>query len=53
MSKEIEKMLKQYTSPEEAQKSLGVDPKELKDYTKEALKNEKIFQIIEKLTDNR
>lgn len=53
VSKEIEKMLKQYTSPEEAQKSLGVDPKELKDYTKEALKNEKIFQIIEKLTDNR
>ncbi len=48
VSKEIEKMLKQYASPEEARKS-GLDPERLEDYTKEAIKNEKIFQFLENL----
>ncbi len=46
VSKEIEKILKQYANPEEARKS-GLDPEGLEDYTKEAIKNEKIFQFLE------
>ncbi len=50
VSERIEKILKQYASPEEAQKNLGIDPQELESYTKEAIRNEKIFQLLENLT---
>jgi FKBP-type peptidyl-prolyl cis-trans isomerase (trigger factor) len=48
VSKEIEKLLKQYPTPEEAQKGLGFDPQELKEYTKETIRNEKIFAFLER-----
>jgi len=45
---EVEKILKKYSSPEEARKNLGLDPQELKEYTKEKLKNEKVFAFLER-----
>ena len=52
VSKKIEEILSQYSSPEEARKNIGVDPQELREYTKETIKNEKIFALLEKLAKN-
>jgi len=52
VSKKIEEILSQYSSPEEARKNIGVDPQELREYTKETIKNEKIFALLEGLAKN-
>ncbi len=44
---EVNKILEQYPSVKGAQKEL--DPERLKEYTKEVIKNEKIFQLLEDL----
>ena len=44
--------MSRYSSPEEARKNIGVDPQELREYTKEIIKNEKIFALLEKLAKN-
>jgi trigger factor len=49
---EVSRILRFYSSPEEARKDLGVDPEELKRYTKERLKNEKTFAFLESLIKN-
>ncbi len=46
----IQEELKNYSSPEEAKMKLGVDPEELKEYTKERIKNEKILSLLENFT---
>lgn len=45
LKEEINKMLKQYSDVNRAHENL--DPEKLKEYTKEAIKNEKIFQLLE------
>jgi len=48
IKEEVNKILKNYQNIETAQKNL--DSEKLKDYTKEAIKNEKIFQLLEQFT---
>lgn len=43
---EVNKTLARYSSVEEAEKHLGVDLERFKDYTREVIKNEKIFKIL-------
>jgi trigger factor len=43
---EVNKTLKQYPSIEEAEKGIGIDLESFKDYTKEVIRNEKIFKTI-------
>ncbi|MDD5589713.1 MAG: trigger factor [Candidatus Portnoybacteria bacterium] len=45
ISKEISKALAHFKSPEQAQKEIDIE--RLKEYTKDALKNEKVFQRLE------
>ncbi len=45
---EVNKILTTYQSPEQAQNK--IDPDKLKSYTEERLRNEKVFQFLEKLT---
>lgn len=45
---EADKILTSYQSPEQAQDK--IDPDKLKSYTEERLRNEKVFQSLEKLT---
>lgn len=44
---EIDRVLKRYPNVEQAEKDL--DPERLKEYTKEALRTEKIFQLLENI----
>ncbi len=43
--KETDKMLKQHANVEQTKKDLDLEG--LKEYTKEAIRNEKIFQLLE------
>jgi len=45
IKKEMDKMLKQYAVIEQTKKD--IDPEGLKEYTKEAIRNEKIFRLLE------
>ena len=49
ISKKIEEILSRYQNPEDAQKNIGLDPQELKLYTKEIIENEKTLALLEKL----
>lgn len=49
LREEVNKILRQHPTPKGAEKNLsGIDFEELKEYTKESIKNEKIFQLLEK-----
>ncbi|PIR02700.1 MAG: trigger factor [Candidatus Nealsonbacteria bacterium CG_4_10_14_0_8_um_filter_37_14] len=45
LNEEVNKILKSFSSPEEAQKKF--DPEQLKSYTKEVIRQEKTFQLLE------
>lgn len=45
VQEEVKNILSQYSDPKEA----GLDPEQLKDYTREVIKTEKIFQVLENL----
>jgi len=45
VQEEANKLLKRYSTAQEAQKDL--DPEQLKNYTKEVIRNNKIFQLLE------
>ena len=46
VKEEMDKILKH----DSHQKEVGVDPSQLKDYTREVIRTEKTFQILENLT---
>ena len=49
LQEEVNKILREYSSPEEAREKIGLDPKALKEYTKEAIKHEKVMRLLESL----
>lgn len=44
---EVNKTLKHYPSVKDAEKSIGLDLQKFKEYTKQAIKTEKIFKLLE------
>ncbi|OGZ28172.1 MAG: trigger factor [Candidatus Nealsonbacteria bacterium RIFOXYD1_FULL_39_11] len=49
IEQEANDMLKHYPNPDQASKPAGVDLEKLKDYTREVIRTEKTFKIIENL----
>ena len=43
---EVNKTLRRFPSVKEAEKNIGLDLQEFKDYTKQVIKNEKIFKVL-------
>jgi len=48
IKKETDQILKQYADP----KQINIDPEQLKDYSREVIKTEKIFKLLENLISN-
>ena len=49
IDEEVSKTVKNYANPKEAEKNLGIDLESFRDYTKEAIRTEKTYKILDKL----